>query len=296
MKKKALFVILIILFIYSPCLAKTDQFFLEYGSNLPPTFLGLESSRKVTQVFINPAGIYQNQMQSIKIDYAQALFGYTYLSFAYLLPLNNFSLGIGYQNFSSNDIPKTAVTEPGSRPEITGYLLDQQNKFDLNLAYAFTKNLYAGAGLHLYTENFANSILSQGLYSNLGLYCLLLENLQIGASYSLPLRRIQKALSLSEKYTDIPYSWNFEAFYKFWCFQTGFVYQAINRTGFLELYLTDNFSFTVQNTWDKTWQNQNLSLGAIIDLNLISLQYYYVIMFKEGIELSQNIFSVKFNF
>ncbi|MFA5878684.1 MAG: hypothetical protein WC860_00760 [Candidatus Margulisiibacteriota bacterium] len=296
MKKNILLVLFIVFIGNSSVFAKTDQFFLEYGANMPPTFLGLESKRKVSQVFINPAGIYQNKNHSVKLEYSQALFGYSFLSFAYVLPLKDFALGFGYQNFSSNDIPQTAIVQTDARPEIIGYMLDQQSKFDLNAAYAFTNNFYGGVGLHLYTENLASTTISQGIYSDVGLYYRILDNLEIGASYRIPLRAFQKALSLSNKYTEIPYTWNLEAFYKLWLFQAGFLYQSVNRIGFLEFYLTDGFSLVGEHTWDKNWQAQSLGLGTILDLNFISLQYFYVIMFKEGIELSQSIFSVKFDF
>ncbi len=295
MKKTSLILFFLILGI-NIIFAKTEPFILEYGAILPPSFLGQDENRKVTQVFINPAGMSVPKKQTVKIDTAQDVFGYNFFSFAYAIPIEKFTLGIGYQNFNANDIPATSLSSSNGRPAITSYLLDENTRFTANIAYAFTPELFAGLGLNLFTENLAQTTISQGLFGTAGLYYQIFTDWQIGVSYQFPLRALQQSLDLSTNYTNLAYSLNYEILGKFAFLQFGFLGQQINKIGFLEIIFSPSISLIGQNTWDNNWQNNYLAVGPIMDFNFFALQYLYVIISKEGLELPQNLFSLKFNF
>ena len=291
-----LFLLFCILCVTNHVLAKTSPFLLDTGANLPPTFLGLTDDRKISQVFINSAGIYQKKKQAIKIENSQSFFGYNYLNFAYTLPLENFTFGLGYQSFSANDIPQTGIAAGGTRPQIINYLLDESTKYDLEAAYAFSPSVFTGMGLHLFTDNLDRSTISQILFTDFGVYVQVTDDLHLGVGYKIPLRALQKALELSNNYANMSSGLSYEILGRVSMVQFGFLAQDVNKIAFSEIAFTNFLSLVCQNTWDKYWNNNSFSMGGILTFDWFSLEYLYVIISKEGLEVPQNILSAKFEF
>ena len=274
-----------------PLGAKTDVFVPQQGFLIPNTLDTFTDNKEVAFVFQNPAGLAGASQTQVKLDTSQDFFGYHQVSLATVFPTQEFTLGLGYFNFFTDDITRATKTD-STRPEAVGTFGHSVQTLTLSLAKRFHPEITAGVMFQGLSQNLDSSS-AFGYSADLGVIWTPYTQIWFGA-YTQNLLNSGYQWSNSSRSESLPQRMVVSTGYRTYWMQTELSTDFTSYKLRAEYDLSDQLIFIGDILKEPAFTRYNY--GIILDLGSWSLQYNHLTNPDGLLQYNQELFGICYRF
>lgn len=281
-----------VLFLFSSLVsATTAPFMLERGFLSPNFFEGGKAGREVSGVFLNPAGYPHRTTRQIAVDASQNFLGYDRYSVAAIYPQGPFVFGLGYSQFSANDIAKVPLVSTVKATQ-TGSISDSYKLMVFTASTSPRPGLNVGVRAGQFEHQLSDD-LGVGYIFDVGVRQSFASGLWAGM-YTRYLAPMTVHWTKSATDESVPRQWVGELGYTAYPYSVAVSADTVYRRVYGEWSLQKRFSATSDAVWNDKMSLQRVSIGTVVDFGGFALSYLHLHYTQSELATDQDVVGLLF--